>query len=220
MFKMASGFGGVVYIGVKKAWNNWALPTNDYKLDTPPSPKKAKVFVWSGDRDNVGHVSMQLPSGAYTSIWPDKTIAVGPFAYLPLHATLATALEQDIKAESKGFTVELGAGEESLIPSHVKKLPDQEFSVTISEPEKLEEEFKRIKEGVKQGTIRYQLFATSHPFPTSHLLHTDEEEYNCATLVDHLLKEGGVPLPTNPHWRPSEFSEDLEKQSEVKKLSK
>jgi hypothetical protein len=182
------------------------------KKDTENQPK-AKIFIWSGDPlDNVGHVSMEFAdknsSSTYLSIWPDKFPAVGPFAYFPLHAKLATNLEDDVKAESSGFSLEIENGSESLVPRHTTVKPDKEFSAVIPNADAMEKELKRIQSGVQAGKIRYQLFPNVHT--------TKTEVYNCATLVDHLLKVGGISsLPEKPVWRPSEFSEVLEKQSNI-----
>jgi hypothetical protein len=187
--------------------------------DNSLSDNKAKVYVWSGDRDNVGHVSMQFkpknnPSPIYLSIWPDRLPSVGPLAYLPLHATLATKLSDDIKAESSGFTLEFRDGGEDLVFSHKKEVkPDKIFSVLVPQMDDMDQEYKRINSGIKEGKIRYQLFANAKT--------TNAEVYDCATLVDHLLKSGGVDsLPEKSEWKPSDFSEILEKQPNVVLLKK
>jgi hypothetical protein len=187
---------------------------NKKQDDTSSLDNKAKVYIWSGDRDNVGHVSMQFqpknnPTPTYLSIWPDRFPAVGPLAYVPLHATLAKRLADDMKAESSGFSIDFRNGGEDLVPNHKKEIePDKIFSVPITQMDALREEFERIDEGIKEGKIRYQLFANSKT--------TNTEVYDCATLVDHLLKTGGVDsLPEKAEWKPSSFSEILAHQPNV-----
>ncbi len=179
-----------------------------------PSNHEAKVFVWSGDNlSDVGHVSIEFPTKnheppVYTSIWPAKFPAVGPLCYLPLRATLSTQLSDDVRAESSGFSLELGNGDEALIPRRKINYPDKEFSVKVPHVDSMEQEFKRIQSGVKEGKICYQLFPQVKT--------TKTEVYNCSTLVDHLLKMGGVDnLPEKPEWRPAAFSDILENQPNV-----
>ncbi len=196
---------------------------NREKLPVAPAPEpilddQAKVFVWSGDADNVGHVSIQLEakkdgSKTYTSIWPKRVPAVGPLTIFPLRAALATRLEQDIKSESNGFSLQLDNGSESLVPrsSGQQINPDKIFTVPIPDMDAMRKEYDRIESGVKEGNICYQLFPNVKT--------TSREVYDCSTLVAQLLKVGGVTgLPATPEWKPSVFAEILEQQPHVTSL--
>lgn len=199
--------------GIADFFNTRMNGSNNKQEDRSLVDNNAKVYIWSGDRDNVGHVSMQFQpkdnaSPTYLSIWPDRLPAVGPLAYMPLHATLAKQLSDDIKAESSGFTIDFRDGGEDLVRIHREVKPDKILSVPVPNPDKLNQEYKRIQSGIEEGKIRYQLFPNSRT--------TNTEVYDCATLVDHLLKAGGVnSLPEKPEWKPSDFSNVLEKQPNV-----
>lgn len=175
--------------------------------------KNAKVYVWSGGPHDVGHVSMQFHgkdgSPIYTSIWPNKFPSIGPLTIFPLHAGLATKLSDDIKSESRRLPLELDNGFESMLLNENRGdevRPDKIFEISVPNHNAMLKEFERIKTGVEDGNVCYQLYPNVNT--------TSKERYNCATLVAHLLKTGGLTsLPNTPEWKPSDFSNILEKQS-------
>ena len=112
--------------------------------------------------------------------------------------------------------------------------PDKIFKIAGLDHKKIQEEVKRLKEGIQTGKVCYQLFpqvnmmrtmqrffkySADNPFTQQIESHqaitlTAPEVYNCSTMVQHLLLVGGMyHLPSQPIWRPAQLATELEETS-------
>lgn len=203
MFRYAASFFRPIVYNKEPNLNSSPVDHSDDRADG-----MAKVFVWSGDTHNVGHVAIQLDASVYTSIWPDKYPAIGPLTIVPLRAALASNLASDSRLESIKASVEYDSNGDSVWVrrrSVNPTQPDKVFIVTNLDKRKMLEEYERIKSGVQSGKVCYQLFPG--------IKTTSTEVYNCTTLANHILRAGGLTtLPASPSWKPAAFADLLEKQ--------
>ncbi len=222
---------------------------------------QAKVYIWSGgSAKGVGHVAIELTNqeskqtetkhSKYLSIWPTFP-AIGPTAIIPLKAALADSLSQDIHMESSISKTTPGdpsdlclSAQETEVAAADRILPDKVFTVRNLNTKNIESEIERLKEGVDNGSVLYQLLPAVNTLGflnslTNRLTYdTDQdfasientnknknsellpEVYNCTTMVQHILKSGGMDeLPKSSVWKPSSLVDILKDQPNVRELS-
>lgn len=202
---------------------------DEKKMNTPKTTENGdvKVFVWPGGFfDGLGHVGLQLNGekpkysasdpGEYVSIWPKSTAAGGLTAILPLEPTFCKNLGDDCIQEARRAPQDF-----SNLMEQIEPIPIEPTVHTINnlDKEKMRKELSRIETGIAKGEIFYQLLPgvkTSRFFNTfwPETENQKQEVYNCVTLTQHLLKEGGLTgLPESPWTTPSKLGSILTAQS-------
>jgi len=180
----------------------------------------------------------------YLSIWPTFP-AIGPTSIIPLKAALANNLSQDIEMESTFASRTPGdpgdlclSVSDSKADSSNKILPDKVFIVNNLNVKKINDEIERLKAGVDTGAVCYQLFPNVNTLGflhnlTNRLIHDVDQDflttnikpndsskfpevYNCTTMVQKILKSGGMKnLPESSVWKPSSLADILKTQQNI-----
>jgi hypothetical protein len=219
------------------------MNSNALKSNKENEKGKARVFIWPGNSNNIGHAAIQFEDNeskqiSYLSIWPKNLPAKGLVAIFPLKAALQNSFYEDMKAESIGSRrIENGDFADGAIKVaiHEEQVnPPQEYLIDNLNISKMQMEQKRLEEGIQLGSIRYQLFPnvriTSFLKKTlsfsAHNLFSDElecyhnqmplpEQYNCSTLVQRLIEIGGQSIAEEPIYIPASLADKLDKLSRV-----
>ncbi len=207
-----------------------------FKEETPlptTDSENTWVYVWNLTAQKVGHTAIQVggakpkmqentDKGVYMSIHPGGIPAIGPTTVLPLPASLANTLTEDMASKAaaqqpdactesmNGFITpaSLAVSASSLKPDHV-------FKIQGLNTRAMRERMRQVEAGVEEGGTAYQLlprvnalgFLRALPAhiaqdPVEMALMREQEArdktqqtnvYNCATLVESLLETGGMP---------------------------
>jgi len=190
---------------------------------------EVKVFIWPGGFFNgIGHVGLQIDgenpkynasdAGEYASIWPKSTAAGGLTAIIPLKPALCKNLGDDSLQEARRPPQDF-----SDLMEPIKPIPIEPKVITINnlDKEKMKDELHRIEKGIENGAVSYQLLPGVKTSDSLNKLSNfwsekqtqKQEVYNCVTLTQHLLKEGGMNVQESPWTTPSKLGHILTIQS-------
>lgn len=202
--------------------------SSDKTEKTPCRCDGAMVFVWSGGLGGLGHVSLELSDtdasdqpSSYSSIWPKYTPAGGPTSIFPLRAAFSDSMKTDTLQEAARPKEDFA---DLMSPVEIKPVPpDKILCVKDLDKTKIKREFARIKSGIENEEIRYQLLPgvnTSAFFNALHPRKPIREVYNCVTLTRHLLEKGGMHTLPDASWTtPSKFGDFLVNQTNTETLT-
>ncbi|MBA2709708.1 MAG: hypothetical protein H0U57_03840 [Tatlockia sp.] len=191
----------------------------------PANSKKTYVYFWNLTPDGVGHAAIQVEGqkpkmnkedeGTYISIHPYMFPSVGLTTVLPLPASLATTLLEDMESEASAKHKPIHEDSVEIFHTYPKPLaPDRTFEIDGLDTEAMMKTINNTKEGVDSYKINYQLlpkinllrfFRESPSYiaqdPVDMDMHRqcsrkeeDTKVYNCSTLVSDILKSGGFDI--------------------------
>ncbi|RDI46891.1 hypothetical protein [Aquicella lusitana] len=223
---------------------------------TEAKDKIVWVFIWKMQVDSVGHAAIQIGGdqpkytendpGNYMSIWPKWLPSIGPTKIFPLKSVFANKLTEDQEAQSVRH--QTSAQFEVLAQDIIyKQAPDFVYKLKDLDVDAMQKEAQKIKEGVKQHKVCYQLFPNislyawtrnlsphsvgiiaENPFSgsvnkqlskkISKIDRSLPEIYNCTSLVKHFVEIGGG-IFSRPRFRtPWEITPD-KLASELEKMN-
>lgn len=193
------------------------LAHNQEDTSSPKDSVDTWVYVWNLTAKGVGHTAIQV-GDSYMSIHPNYIPAVGPTVVFPLPATLTHHITEDMASEavaSKKDNIDENGLARTFAPDVAPNLkaPDRTFKVSGLDTDAMRRAMSRIEAHVESGEASYQLIPRVNGLGFFRELpgylaqdpvdieltrkrvsqDTPPEVYNCATLVSHLLQEGGMP---------------------------
>ncbi|MDX2346514.1 MAG: hypothetical protein QNK11_06570, partial [Legionella sp.] len=150
--------------------------------------------------------------------------SIGPTIVLPLPAGLATTLTEDMESEAAAQNNCMDDIEKELIldkHASTSLSPDYVFKISNLDTQAMRAHIKQIQADVETGQTAYQLVPAinairffreiplyltydpldiGNPEHIKRSLQTDQNVYNCATLVDDILDVGGMPSRKPSFW--------------------
>jgi hypothetical protein len=200
------------------------------------------VYVWNLTSDKVGHTSIQIGGRVikdtkcddctYMSIHPGGIPAIGPTTVLPLPASLARSLMEDMVSEANAQTEDPATASPLFSsPTTVRResvAPDKVFCIKGLNVFAMKREMDHVESCVRSGDTSYQLlprvnmlsflrelpgYISQDPVDaalTRRIAAASSKQhgavYNCATLVERILNIGGLraePARLQFPWDPT-----------------
>lgn len=144
------------------------LNSNNTEKKKPNEP--VRIYVWPttfesrlNDRGtSAGHAAISTGVDNHMGLWPHGIPAMGPTVIVPLKADLAKELKEDIIAEEPPlYSPDMDEMTYSWYKNprnHTALAAPMVFETTVADTNAIKAEMDKVKQQVKTGEIRYQLF--------------------------------------------------------------
>lgn len=186
---------------------------------------------------NVVDCTGSKPQQKYSSLHPSLIPAIGPTIVLPLPAKLSTSLQQDMEIEASYAKPTVPPQDEPSLPYRINSStqqlpPDHTFHIPRLDTRAMLSFMDKEQSKVESGETSYQLFPKVNAIGffkdiTKYLSYNPVDigdisrdrtstkpprAYNCATYVNRILNEGGLPVrESKTPWgqSPNDLAEQL-----------